>query len=163
MDTLKQMVHVGNSRFVQVWSGPHIEYPVKSLLKLLVCMCLFICFTTPISSKGENEVMKEEIRIVEAHNMWTQVFQQYSKQAIPVSIDPESEDILLIANIVVKSLHLDSYENYVPFLMKHDSGSHVWIVSYYELDSHGNQQLGGEINIAIHDQTLQVLLIWYDE
>lgn len=107
--------------------------------------------------------MKEEIRIVETHKKWTHVFQQYSEQAIPISIDPEYEDILLVANIVVKSLHQDSYENYVPFLMEYDSGSQVWIVSYYELDSHGNQQLGGGINIAIHAKTLQVLLIWYDE
>ncbi len=47
--------------------------------------------------------------------------------------------------------------------MEYDSDSAVWTVHCYELDSCGNQQLGGGINIAIDAKNLQVLLVWYDE
>ena len=113
--------------------------------------------------KGEHEVTREEMRTVETHNIWASVSQLYSNQAIPINLDLSTDDVLLVSNIVVKSLHQNSYENYVPSYMEFDPDSQVWIVSYYLLDSHGDLQLGGGMNVAIHANTLQVLMIWYDE
>lgn len=102
-------------QYVQTLIGPQSKYHIKRLLIFTFFVCFFLCSAISMRVKGENELAKDEIRMIENSKTWTHVFQQYSNQAIPINIAPESEDVLTIANIVVKSLHQDNYDKFSPF------------------------------------------------
>lgn len=118
----------------------------------------------PVSAQGDHAEADTEIQVVETHLTWPDVFRVNSAWARPIAIEPAHEDVLAITDIIVRTLYPDQQDTYVPFRMEHDADSQVWIVYYYALaPDDGEPMLGSGINIALDADTLQVLLVWYDE
>lgn len=93
---------------------------------------------------------------------WPSMYQHASYLVNPPDFHPTVEDVQQIAWIAVR-LFLPEPKDLILGCMGYDAKERVWTVHYFSVNKQGNLMVGGGVNVAIDEATLQILLVWPDE